>query len=122
MILIDANLLIYAVNLDAHHQRARGWLEDTLSGTTSVGLPWICLLSLSSHQEDVEALQLGVDPGHVLLRQRSGLDRGASVGAVHDTDDGGEHRVQAHPVVQADFYRPLNLGGRFSTNAASASR
>jgi toxin-antitoxin system PIN domain toxin len=46
VILIDANLLIYAVNLDAHHhQRARGWLEDTLSGATSVGLPWICLLA-----------------------------------------------------------------------------
>ena len=46
MILIDANLLIYAVNLDAHHhRRVRGWLEDTLSGATSVGLPWICLLA-----------------------------------------------------------------------------
>ena len=46
MILIDANLLIYAVNLDAHHhRRARRWLEETLSGATSVGLPWICLLA-----------------------------------------------------------------------------
>ena len=46
MILIDANLLIYAVNLDSHHHRgARRWLEETLSGATSVGLPWICLLA-----------------------------------------------------------------------------
>ena len=46
MILIDANLLIYAVNLDSHHhRRAREWLEETLSGATSVGLPWICLLA-----------------------------------------------------------------------------
>ena len=46
MIIIDANLLIYAVNLDSHHHRpARRWLEDTLSGATSVGLPWICLLA-----------------------------------------------------------------------------
>ena len=46
MILVDANLLIYVVNLNAlHHERARGWLEETLSGTTSVGLPWICLLA-----------------------------------------------------------------------------
>lgn len=46
MILIDANLLIYAVNLDSHHhRRARRWLEETLSGATSVGLPWICLLA-----------------------------------------------------------------------------
>lgn len=46
MILVDANLLIYAVNRNSsHHRRARRWLEDTLSGTTSVGLPWICLLA-----------------------------------------------------------------------------
>ncbi|MCY4658735.1 MAG: type II toxin-antitoxin system VapC family toxin [Acidobacteria bacterium] len=46
MILVDANLLIYAVNLDApHHERARRWLQDTLSSTTAVGLPWISLLA-----------------------------------------------------------------------------
>ena len=46
MILVDANLLIYAVNRNSnHHRQARRWLEDTLSGATSVGLPWICLLA-----------------------------------------------------------------------------
>ena len=46
MILIDANLLIYAVNSDApNHETARSWLEDTLSGKSAVGLPWICLLA-----------------------------------------------------------------------------
>ena len=46
MILVDANLLIYAVNLDApRHEHARRWLEDTLSGTELVGLPWVCLLA-----------------------------------------------------------------------------
>ena len=45
MILVDANLLIYAVNRDApHHDRARRWLH-TLSGTTPAGLPWTCLLA-----------------------------------------------------------------------------
>ena len=48
MILVDANLLIYAVNLDApHHRRARRWLQDTLSGSTAVGLPWISLLAFA---------------------------------------------------------------------------
>ena len=35
-------------------------------------------------------------------RQRPGLSRGAGVGAVHDADDGGEGRVQAHAMVQAE--------------------
>ncbi len=46
MILVDANLLIYAVNLDARqHETARSWLDKTLSGTVDVGLPWICVLA-----------------------------------------------------------------------------
>ena len=46
MILIDANLLIYAVNRDAfHHEAARRWFEQALSGGQRVGLPWICLLA-----------------------------------------------------------------------------
>jgi toxin-antitoxin system PIN domain toxin len=46
MILVDANLLIYAVNQDApHHSAAREWLERTLSGRVDVGLPWICILA-----------------------------------------------------------------------------
>jgi len=46
MILVDANLLIYAIDSDSpHHQRARAWLEELLSGTTRVGLAWIVLLA-----------------------------------------------------------------------------
>ena len=46
MILVDANLLIYAVNSDAiQHQQARKWLEQTLSGSTEVGLAWIVILA-----------------------------------------------------------------------------
>ena len=46
MILLDANLLIYAVNRDApHHEAARSWFERALSGEERVGLPWVCLLA-----------------------------------------------------------------------------
>lgn len=46
MILVDANLLIYAVNSDApHHRQARHWLEKALSGTTEIGLAWIVVLA-----------------------------------------------------------------------------
>ncbi|MBL8111876.1 MAG: type II toxin-antitoxin system VapC family toxin, partial [Acidobacteria bacterium] len=45
MILVDANILVYAVDSAApRHRSARAWLERTLSGTTSVGLPWIVIL------------------------------------------------------------------------------
>ncbi len=46
MILIDANLLIYAVNRDAPlHRKAKTWLETTLSGTETVALTWNVLLA-----------------------------------------------------------------------------
>jgi toxin-antitoxin system PIN domain toxin len=46
VILVDANLLIYAIDSDsAHHKNARRWLEDVFSGTTPVGLAWIVILA-----------------------------------------------------------------------------
>jgi hypothetical protein len=46
MILVDANLLIYAVNSDlAHHERSRLWWENMLSGADTVGIPWVSLLA-----------------------------------------------------------------------------
>ena len=45
MILVDANLLVYAVNRDLpQHQAARVWWENTLAGNASVGIPWVVVL------------------------------------------------------------------------------
>jgi toxin-antitoxin system PIN domain toxin len=46
VIVLDANLLIYAVDADApQHVRARRWLERALSGNAPIGLPWIVVLA-----------------------------------------------------------------------------
>ncbi|MCC6610250.1 MAG: type II toxin-antitoxin system VapC family toxin [Burkholderiales bacterium] len=46
MILVDANLLLYAhVSSFAQHERAREWLDARLSGPSPVGLPWPSLLA-----------------------------------------------------------------------------
>ena len=46
MILVDANLLIYAANESAaEHDLARDWLDEQLNGSTRVGLPWPSLLA-----------------------------------------------------------------------------
>ena len=45
MILVDANLLIYAhVSSFSQHESAREWLDGQLSGSALVGLPWPSLL------------------------------------------------------------------------------
>lgn len=46
MILLDANVLIYAIDVDAaHHKPVRRWLEATLSGSKQVGLAWVVVLA-----------------------------------------------------------------------------
>lgn len=46
MKLVDANVLLYAVNTDAkHHTRSVRWLDDVLSGGATVGFSWIVLLA-----------------------------------------------------------------------------
>jgi toxin-antitoxin system PIN domain toxin len=55
MILIDANLLIYAYNQNSpQYRRAYTWLEEILSGDTPVGLPWIVIIAflrISTHDK-----------------------------------------------------------------------
>ena len=46
MKLVDANVLVYAVNRDAdQHLEARTWLDESLAGARSVGLAWVPLLA-----------------------------------------------------------------------------
>jgi hypothetical protein len=46
LILIDANILLYAYDATSERQaQARDWLEETLSGPEAVGLPWSVLLA-----------------------------------------------------------------------------
>lgn len=46
MKLVDANLLLYAVNRDAPlHRKARSWLERTISGGETVAFAWSVILA-----------------------------------------------------------------------------
>jgi toxin-antitoxin system PIN domain toxin len=44
--LIDVNVLLYAINADSeYHLDSKAWLEDTLSASERVALPWPVLLA-----------------------------------------------------------------------------
>ena len=46
MILVDANVLLYAVNEDAdRHAEAHGWFEAALNDREPVGFSWLVLLA-----------------------------------------------------------------------------
>ncbi len=54
MLLVDANVLLYAVNVSAReHEPARGWLRRALEGGEPVAFAWTVLLAflrLSTHR------------------------------------------------------------------------
>jgi toxin-antitoxin system PIN domain toxin len=63
VILVDANLLLYAANHAApEHEAARAWLDEQLSGSSRVGLPWPSLLAF---------VRLATNP--LVLRQPASL-------------------------------------------------
>lgn len=46
MFVVDANVLLYAVNADAEeHEAARSWLDGALAGGPGVGFPWLVVVA-----------------------------------------------------------------------------
>ena len=65
MILVDANLLVYAhVATFPQHDKSRAWLNERLNGTAPVGIPWPSILTfvrlvtnprIFEHPENIES-------------------------------------------------------------------
>jgi predicted nucleic acid-binding protein len=71
VILVDANLLLYAANRAApEHERARAWLDDRLNGTVPLGLPWPSLLAF---------VRLATNP--LVVRQPGRRSQAMAIGA-----------------------------------------
>ena len=46
MKLVDANVLLYAINEDdPHHGEAKRWLDSFLGGTETLGFAWLVVLA-----------------------------------------------------------------------------
>lgn len=76
MIVPDVNLLVYAYNADApHHEAARTWWEDVLSGREPVGLTWAALLGFVRLMTHPAVLVHPMTAGEALSHLRSWLAR-----------------------------------------------
>jgi toxin-antitoxin system PIN domain toxin len=63
VILVDANLLLYAANRAApEHGLARIWLDERLSGSAAVGLPWMALLGFVRLSSNPAVVRNAVTP------------------------------------------------------------
>ena len=74
MILIDANLLLYAANRAApEHGHARTWLDRRLSGSAAVGLPWMALLGFVRLASNPAVVRHAVAPAAAMAQVQEWL-------------------------------------------------
>jgi hypothetical protein len=77
MILVDANLLLYAANRSAaEHEPARAWLDGQLSGTARVGLPWPVLIAFVRLASNPVVVRAPVSTGAAWRQVAEWLDAG----------------------------------------------
>ncbi|MBZ5725039.1 MAG: type II toxin-antitoxin system VapC family toxin [Acidobacteriia bacterium] len=113
MILIDANLLIYAVNQDAPlHRKAKHWLETTLSGTETVGLSWTVLLAFLRLTTRAGVFRAPIEVQSAFDLIDSWLAHPAVV-AVEPTAQ--------HIRIMKDLLLPLGAGGNLTSDAHLAA-
>jgi toxin-antitoxin system PIN domain toxin len=79
VILVDANILIYAANrASPDHDAARDWLDQKLGGTARVGLPWPSLLAFVRIASNPGIVQRPVTPSAAWKQVRAWLASEAS--------------------------------------------
>ena len=113
MILVDANLLIYAVNQDAAlHQPAKSWLESALASDEPVGFSWNVILAF---------LRLTTRPGLFLhpLVPETAFDIVAAwldVASVTEVHPGSRHLRILRSLLQ-----PIGTAGNLTSDAHLAA-
>lgn len=113
MKLIDANLLLYAVNTDAPlHQQAKSWLESALSGNETIAFSWAVLLAF---------IRLTTRPGLLrhTLSAESALDLVAAW--LHQPTATVIHPGPRHVPILRDLFSALGTAGNLAMDAHLAA-
>jgi uncharacterized protein len=111
--IVDANLLLYAVNGDSpHHDRARRWLEDVLSGTETVGFAWTVLLAFLRLSTRAVVFPRPLEPGEAFELVDSWLGQPCAT-IVHPTE--------RHADLLRDLLLPLGTAGNLTSDAHLAA-
>jgi len=75
--LVDANLLLYAVDRgSSFHEAARSWLTEQLTGARRVGLPWQSLAAFLRIATHTRAFERPLDPAEAWRRVTDWLNSG----------------------------------------------
>ncbi len=116
MILIDANLLLYAYNSSLeHHQRAREWLEEVLSKPAEpVHLAWVTILGFLRISTNPRAFPKALSVKEALAIVSEWL----SLPTVHVLDPGERHwDILTSLLSQGQARGPLVMDGHLAALA-----
>lgn len=113
MRVVDANVLLYAVNESAeHHDEARDWLDGALNGRATVGFSWVSLLAFLRLSTKIGLFPSPLSVDGALDRVRAWLAQPTSV-VLEPTP--------RHLEVLASLLGPLGAGGNLTSDAHLAA-
>lgn len=113
MKLVDANVLLYAVNEDApRHHEARSWLDGALSGGATVAFSWIVLLAFVRLSTKANLFSSALSVARALDQVEAWLSQPAAV-VVEPT--------ARHLDLVRDLVAPFGAGGNLINDAHLAA-
>ncbi len=113
MNLVDANVLLYAVNEDApHHRTSKQWLDTSLSSDQAVAFAWIAMLAFVRLATKPAIFPRPLTAGQALDRIDAWLASRSSVVVAPTADHAG---------VLRRLLVPLGTGGNLTVDAHLAA-
>lgn len=113
MKLPDVNLLVYAVDESSpHHDQAKLWLEEILSGTEEVGFAWPALLGFMRIATNPAALDNPLSPTNAFVILESWLAQPVAT-IVHPTHE--------HAAILRRLLEPIGTAGNLTSDAHLAA-
>jgi uncharacterized protein len=113
MKLVDANVLLYAVNSDApQHEESRRWVDDALSGGDTVAFAWIALLAFVRLCTKIELFPAPLSIDEALDRVDAWLGAPSAV-VIEPTTD--------HARIVRSLLAPVGVGGNLVNDAHLAA-
>lgn len=113
MVIVDANVLLYAVDsVAADHERALTWLDSSLQGAEAVGLAWVALLAFVRISTNPSILPTPLPAGDAVAQVESWLGAPAAVVA---------HPTARHAGILRGLLNEAGTAGNLTTDAHLAA-
>jgi toxin-antitoxin system PIN domain toxin len=110
---VDANVLLYAVNVDAErHDESRSWLDAALSGAATVGFSWLAMLAFARLSTKIGLFPTPLTTDEALARLEAWTTQPTAV-IVRPTS--------RHLALVRTLLQPLGTGGNLVNDAHLAA-